>query len=246
MAAIARVPYVTSHSLQPNPSGRAPALTLAGYAPCDRAPPEMHPLKMFEILGHPHFQQLHGHKIPMNATNLPDRLNLYIFSLNLSYHSFVSVHDIQQKRLLNKISVYTFTHPGGHHRVANATLFVACTRDGCATFGSPVTSSEVTWFTWSPLWRSTHLPNSEIFIARNNAFFIATAHVVKDAAHGEDAGITMSMIFAYLRVSSSVQVRVVARRTMASAGKRKMTWSCTKYVAVISAQRFSIWQKGSG
>ena len=112
-----------------NPSGRAPALTLAGYAPCDRAPPEMHPLKMFEILGHPHFKQLHGHKIPMNATNLPDRLNLYIFSLNLSYHSFVSVHDIQQKRLLNKISVYAFTHPGGHHRVANATLSVACTRD---------------------------------------------------------------------------------------------------------------------
>ena len=116
-----------------NPSGRAPALTLAGYAPCDRAPPQMHPLKMFEILGHPHFKQLHGHKIPMNATNLPDRLNLYIFSLNLSYHSFVSVHDIQQKRLLNKISVYAFTHPGGHHRVANVTLFVTCTRDGCAT-----------------------------------------------------------------------------------------------------------------
>ena len=120
-------------------------------------------------------------KIPMNATNSPDRLNLYIFSLNLSYHSFVSVHNIQQKRLLNKISVYTFTHPGGHHRVANATLFVVCTRDGCATFRSPVTSSEVTWFTWSPLWPSTHLPNSEIFIARNNAFFIATAYVVKDA-----------------------------------------------------------------
>ena len=90
----------------------------------------MHPLKMFEILGHPQFKQLHGHKIPMNATNSPDRLNLYIFSLNLSYHSLVSVHDIQQKRLLNKISVYTFTHPGGHHRVANATLFVACTCGG--------------------------------------------------------------------------------------------------------------------
>ena len=168
-----------------NLSGRALVLTLAGYSPCDRAPPEMHPLKMFEILGHRHFKQLHGHKIPMNATNLPDRLNLYIFSLSLSYHSFVSVHDIQQKRLLNKISVYAFIHPGGHHRVANAlccqwTLFVACTHDGCATFRSPVTSSEVTWFTWSPLWRSTHWPNSEIFIDRNNAFFIATAHVVKD------------------------------------------------------------------
>ena len=92
-----------------NPSGRALALTLACYASCDRAPPEMHPLKMFEILGHPHFKQLHGHKIPMNATNSPDRLNLYIFILNLSYHSFVSVHDIQQKQLLNKISVYAFT-----------------------------------------------------------------------------------------------------------------------------------------
>ena len=163
-----------------NPSGRALALTLVCYA-CDRAPPEMHPLKMFEILGHPHLKQLHGHKIPMNATNSPNRLNLYVFSLNLSYHSFVSVHDIQQKRLLNKNSVYAFTHPGGHHRVANATISVACTCDGCATFRSPVTSSEVTWITWSPLWRSTHLPNSEIFIAWNNAFFIATAHVVKGA-----------------------------------------------------------------
>ena len=171
----------TGNWLHTNPSGRVPALTLACYASCDRALPEIHPLKMFEILGHPQFKQLHGHKMPMNATNSPNRLNLHIFSLNLSYHSFVSVQDIQQKRLLNKISVYTFTHPGGHHRVANATLFVACTRDGCATFWSPVTSSEVTWFTWSPLWRSTHLPNSEIFIARNNAFFIATAHVVKDA-----------------------------------------------------------------
>ena len=51
---------------------------------------------------------------------------------------------------------------------------------------------------------------------------------------GEDTGKTRSIIFAYLGVSSSVQVRVVARRTMASAGKQKMTWSCTKYVAVIS------------
>ena len=140
----------------------------------------MHPLKMFEILGHPHFKQLHGHKIPMNAINSPDRLNIYIISLNLSYLSSLSVHDIQQKRLLNKISVYAFTHPGGHQRVANATLSVACTCDSCATFRSPVTSSEVTWITWSPLWRSTHLPNSEIFIAWNNASFIATAHVVKD------------------------------------------------------------------
>ena len=41
-----------AHWLQPNPSGRALALTLACYASCDRAPPEMHPLKMFQILGH--------------------------------------------------------------------------------------------------------------------------------------------------------------------------------------------------
>ena len=169
------------HWVSANPSGRVLALTLACYTLCDRAPSEMHPLKMFEILGHPHFKQLHGRKIPINDTNSPDRLNLYIFSLNLSYHSFVSVRDIQQKRLLNKISVYAFTHPGGHHRIANAKLFLACTRDGYATFRSPVTSSEVTWITWSPLWRSTHLPNSEIFIARNNAFFIATTHVVKGA-----------------------------------------------------------------
>ena len=89
-------------------------------------------LRFWDTLTLTVFKQLHGHKIPMNATNSPDRLNLYIFSLNLSYHSFVSVHDIQQKRLLNKISVYAFTHPGGHHRVANATLSVACTCDDCA------------------------------------------------------------------------------------------------------------------
>ena len=52
-----------------NPSGHALALTLARYAPWDRAPPEMHPLKMFEILGHPHFKQLHIHKIFMKAKN---------------------------------------------------------------------------------------------------------------------------------------------------------------------------------
>ena len=162
-------------STEINQSGCALALTLACYASCDRAPPEMHPLKMFEILEHPNFKQLHGHKIPINATKSPDRLNLYIFSLNLSYYSFVLVHDIQQKRLLNKISVYAFTHPSGHHRVANATLSVTCTCDGCATFRSPVTSSEVTLITWSPLWRSTHLPNQEIFIAWNNAFFYIRA-----------------------------------------------------------------------
>ena len=71
--------------------------------------------------------------------------------------------------------------PDGHDCVANATLFDACLYDGCATFRSPVTSSEVTWITWSPIWHPTHLPNLEIFIAQNNAFSIATAHVVKDA-----------------------------------------------------------------
>ena len=180
----------------------------------------------------------------MNATNSPDRLNLYIFSLNLSYHSFVSVHDIQQKRLLNKISVYAFTHPGGQHRVANATLFVTCTRDGCTTFRSPVTSSEVTWITWSPLWRSTHLPNSEIFNARNNAFFIATGHVVEDAAHGEGTGI-MGYYLHFCACRLLCKFAWLPGEPMAAAGRRKMTWSCTKYVAVISAHRFSIWQKGS-
>ena len=51
-------------------------LTLACYALCDRAPPEMHPLKMFEIRGHLHFKQLHEHKMLMNATNTPDGLDL--------------------------------------------------------------------------------------------------------------------------------------------------------------------------
>ena len=110
-------PYVNSLTLGdndrgiPNPSGQ-----------CYRAPPEMHPSKMFEIWEHPQFKQLHGHKIPMNTTNSPDRLNLYIFNLCLSYNSFVSVHDIQQKQHLNKISVDAFTHHGGQHYVANAML----------------------------------------------------------------------------------------------------------------------------
>ena len=125
----------------------------------------------------------------MNATwNSPDRLDLYIFSLSLSYHSCVPVHDIQQKGHLNKMSVYAFTHPDRHHHVAKAMLFVACTCDGCATFRSPVMSSEVKWITWSPLWHLTHLPNSGIFIAQNNAVFIVTAHVVKDGADTTDHG----------------------------------------------------------
>ena len=81
-------------------------------------------------------------------------------------------------------------------------------------FRLPVTSSEVTWITWSPLWCSTHLPNSEIFIAQNNAFFIATAYVVKDAADTTDCGTgLMGILFTFLHVSPSVQMRVVARRT---------------------------------
>ena len=75
----------------------------------------------------------------------------------------------------------------GHHGVAKATLFVMCTSDGCATFWSPVMSSEVMWIMWSASfeWCLTHLPNSEIFIAQNNAFFIVTGHVVKDAVDAE-------------------------------------------------------------
>ena len=57
-------------------------------------------------------------------------------------------------------------------------------------------------------WR-WHLPNSEICIAQNNAFFIVTAHVVKDAADASDwgTGITMGKSFAFLRVLPSVQMR---------------------------------------
>ena len=84
-------------------------------------------------------------------------------------------------------------------------------------------------------------------IAKNNAFFIAAAYV-KDTADATDwgTGITMGVLFAFLLMSPSVQVRVVARRTMASAGKQKITWSCAKYVAVISTHQFSIWEKGNG
>ena len=163
-----------------NPSGHALALTLACYALYDRAPPEVHPLKMFEILGHPHFKQLHGHKIPMNATNSPDRLNLDIFSLSLSYHSFVSVHDIQQKRLWIKL-VFTLLLIPADSTVLPMRCFSLCARVMVVPpFDHPWHYQEVTWITWSPLWCSTHLPNSEIFNARNNALFIATVHVVKD------------------------------------------------------------------
>ena len=127
----------------------------------------------------------------------------------------MSVHDIQQKGLENKISVDAFTHPDDHHRVAKATLFVTCTRDGCATFRSPVMSSEVTWIMWSPLWRSSHLPNSEIFISNKNAFFIVTVHIVTDAVDATywGTGITMGILFTFLRMSTSVQVHLVARWT---------------------------------
>ena len=115
----------------------------------------------------------------------------------------MSVHDIQQKGLLNKISVYTFTHPDGHHHVGKVTLFVVWTCHGCATFWSPVTSLEVMWITWSPLWHSTHLTNSEIFIYQNNTFFIATAHDVEDADCS--TGVTMGILFTFLRVLISAQ-----------------------------------------
>ena len=53
------------------------------------APPEMHPLKMFEILGHPHFKQLHGHKIPgqdliqRHMAGLPKYMINYQFDAHL-------------------------------------------------------------------------------------------------------------------------------------------------------------------
>ena len=235
-------PHGTHQSIS---SGRALALTLACYASCDRATPEMHPLKIFEIWGHPHFKQLHGHQIPMNATNSPDRLNLYIFSLNLSYHSFVSVHDIQQKRLLNKISVYTFTHPCGHHRVADATLSVACTCDSCATFRSPERHQR------SRESRDHHY-DAQLIYRIQKSLMPGTMHFSKRPRtllrtlwrrYWDDNG----LLFAILGVSCSVQARVVARRTNGvSQEARKMTWSCTKYVADISAHRFSNWQKGNG
>ena len=54
-----------------NPSWRGLGLILPCYASCYRGPAELHQLKMFEILGHPHFKQLHGHKYPwMRQTHL--------------------------------------------------------------------------------------------------------------------------------------------------------------------------------
>ena len=73
-----------------NPNGRALALTLTCYAPCDRAPPEMYPLKMFQIWGRPHLKQFHRHKIPWNATNAPDGLDPYLFSSSLTFHTFLA------------------------------------------------------------------------------------------------------------------------------------------------------------
>ena len=124
---------------------------------------------------------------------------------SFSYHSCVSVYNIQQKGLLNKISVYAFTHPDSHHCVAKATLFIACTHDGCGSLQSPVTSSEVTWS-----WHATHVLNSEIFISQNNAFFIVTTHAVKNAVDTTDwgTGITMGVLFAFLRMSTFVKVCV--------------------------------------
>ena len=103
---------------------------------------------------------------------------------------FSKNRDMEDKKgLWNKISLYAFTHPDGCHLIAKATLFVTSMHDGCATFQSPMPASEVTWM-WSALCCSINLPNSEIFIAQNNAFFIATVHIVKDAADATDWGTT--------------------------------------------------------
>ena len=72
-------------------------------------------------------------------------------SSSLNYHPSVSVHDIQQKGL--KLVFMLLLIPTDN-RVAKAMLFLACMREGCATFRSPITSSGVTWITWSPLSRS--------------------------------------------------------------------------------------------
>ena len=73
------------------------------------------------------------------------RSDLYIFISSLSYHSFVSVHDIQQKQPLNKISV-TLLLIKANISVLPMWRFLA------RACWSPVTSSEVTWIMWSPLW----------------------------------------------------------------------------------------------
>ena len=69
------------------------------------------------------------------------------------------------------------------------------------------------WILGSPLWCSPRLPNSEILIAQNNAFFIATARVAKDSANATDWEVTMGILLVLLRVLPSVQVHMVARRT---------------------------------
>ena len=129
----------------------------------------MHPLKMFEISGHPQFKQLHGHKIFMNATNTADRLDLYIFSSNVHawWLCHLSItHDVIRGHVNHVITIMTL-----------------------------ISFTEL---------RYLYSPEQCIFIA----------YVIKDAANATDWGteITMGILFAFLRVAPSVQMRVVARR----------------------------------
>ena len=208
---------MTNHTLSSavifyiNPSGRALALTLACYAPCDRAPPEVHPLKMFEILGHPHFQQLHGHKIPMNATNSPDRLNCYILSLSLSYHSLClftiySKNDFWIKLVftillipadstelpMQRFSsharvmvVPTFDHPWRHQR----------SRESCDHHYDAQHIYRI---------QKSLMPGTMHFSWRPRTLLRTLWWRYWD---------NNGLLFAFLRMSSSVQVRVVARQT---------------------------------
>ena len=136
------------------------------------------------------------------------------------------------KWLLDKISVYAFTH---HVLPMRRFSSHARTRDGCAPFRSAVMSSEVMWITWSPLWRSTHLPNSEIFIDQNNAFFIATAWL----RYWDNSGLPLHFCACCLLCRCAW----LPGEPKASSGKRKIAWSSTRYMALISTHRFSIRQK---
>ena len=115
-------------------------------------------------------------------------------SSSLNYHPSVSVHDIQQKGL--KISVYAFTHPdrqpcyeGDAFPCVHAWRLCHLSITHYVIWGHMnhvITIITLTKQRFS-VSRSTNLTNSEIFIAKNNAFFIGTAYVVEDAV----VGITM-------------------------------------------------------
>ena len=104
----------------------------------DRTPSEMQSLKMFEILGHPHYR-----KILMNAIKLTWRARSLYLQFKFGLSIFCVGSRYSAKSILIKISVHPVTHPDGHHRAAKATIVVACAHDGFATFRSPVTSSEI-------------------------------------------------------------------------------------------------------